>query len=136
MNSLWPTYFKLSILPLLLSAVYAFNVIVWGFHRDPYDYRWHLPAADAARGRKLLAEHGCIGCHVIPSVPGATGKVGPRLDRFQERVYIAGVIPNSGQNLAYWIQNPREVAPESAMPDLGVGERDARDMAAFLYSLR
>jgi cytochrome c1 len=33
-----------------------------------------------------------------------------------------------------WIRNPQHVSPGTAMPDLNVGERDARDITAFLYT--
>jgi cytochrome c1 len=33
-----------------------------------------------------------------------------------------------------WIRDPQHVAPGTAMPDLDVGARDARDIAAFLYT--
>jgi hypothetical protein len=35
-----------------------------------------------------------------------------------------------------WLRDPQEVNPRSAMPDLGVSERDARDIAAYLYTLK
>jgi cytochrome c1 len=118
----------------LVSAAVVFNIAVWGMHRYPKLPERHVPAAQAERGPRLVRDYGCIGCHTIPGVPHATGQVGPPLDRLSEQVYIAGRLPNSGQNLAWWIRNPREVDPRTAMPDLGVGERDARDIAAFLYS--
>ena len=136
MNVSWTMYLKLSALFFLLAGAALFNMLVWGLHRVPRQPDWQLPAAARERGRSLVQDYGCIGCHTIPGVPGATGKVGPRLDRFAERVYIAGVIPNSGQNLAYWIQHPEKVSPESAMPNLNVSATDARDIASFLYSLR
>jgi hypothetical protein len=33
-----------------------------------------------------------------------------------------------------WIRDPQHVAPGTAMPDLRVGEGDARDITAFLYT--
>jgi cytochrome c1 len=33
-----------------------------------------------------------------------------------------------------WIRDPQHVSPGTAMPDLGVGEGDARDITAFLYT--
>jgi cytochrome c1 len=136
MNVSWAMYAKLSLLFLVLAGAAGFNFAVWGLRREPQQLAWQVPASDPERGRSLVQKYGCVGCHTIPRVPNATGKVGPRLDRFQERVYIAGVIPNSGQNLTYWIQHPQKVSPESAMPDLRVTEQDARDIASFLYSLR
>jgi cytochrome c len=35
-----------------------------------------------------------------------------------------------------WLRQPQAVNPKSAMPDLGVSESDARDIAAFLSTLR
>lgn len=33
-----------------------------------------------------------------------------------------------------WIQKPHEIEPGTAMPDTGVGEAEARDLAAYLLS--
>jgi cytochrome c1 len=35
-----------------------------------------------------------------------------------------------------WIQHPREIERGTAMPEMGVTESDARDIAAYLYTLR
>jgi cytochrome c1 len=49
---------------------------------------------------------------------------------------VGGVLPNSPDNMVRWIRKPQKVSPLTAMPDLGVTERDARDMAAYLATLR
>jgi cytochrome c1 len=49
---------------------------------------------------------------------------------------IAGELPNSPDNLARWIQNPKSVEPGTAMPDLGLTTDQAQDVAAYLYTLR
>src|SRR4051794_37594224 len=59
---------------------------------------------DAARGRVLLHQYGCGACHHIPHVLDAIGTVGPPLDGMGERVYIAGLLPNTPDNLARWIR--------------------------------
>jgi cytochrome c1 len=51
------------------------------------------------------------------------------------RGYIAGHLPNNGPNLIRWIRDPQQVDPGNAMPDLGVGDVDARDIAAYLFTL-
>ncbi|HEY9088219.1 MAG TPA: c-type cytochrome [Anaerolineaceae bacterium] len=84
-------------------------------------------------GRVFMANYGCGSCHTIPGVPGADSKAGPPLDRFFERMYIAGRIDNTADNLIQWIMNPQEIDPGNAMPDLGVTEDEARSMAAYLY---
>jgi cytochrome c len=57
----------------------------------------------------------------------------PPLHRFYQRSFIAGRLPNTEDNLIRWIQDPQQVEPGTAMPDLGVTEDEARDIAAYLY---
>ena len=62
--------------------------------------------------------------------------VGPPLDRIASRSYLGGVLTNSPDNMIRWLQNPRAVDHLTAMPNLGVTEQDARDIAGYLYTLR
>jgi cytochrome c len=94
-----------------------------------------VPGGDARQGRQAVRTYGCGACHVIPGVTGATGLVGPPLNSFARRAYVAGNLPNTPPNLIRWIQTPQAVEPGTAMPNLGVGEADARDIAAYLYTL-
>lgn len=94
------------------------------------------PGGDAEKGRLLLRQFGCGACHRIPGVAAANGKSGPPLEGVGRRVYLGGVLPNSPANMARWIRDPREFAPQTAMPDLQVGEAQARDMAAYLQGLK
>lgn len=94
------------------------------------------PAGDPEAGAVLLAAHGCGSCHVIPGVVGADGTIGPPLDAFGSRAFIAGKLPNQLQNLTRWIRTPQSVEPGTAMPNLPVNEAEARAMAAYLYTLR
>ncbi len=94
-----------------------------------------LTGGSAQRGAHAIRRHGCGSCHTIGGVPGATALVGPRLDGLAGRSFIGGVLPNTGENLVRWIQDPRVIAPGTAMPDLGVSEGDARDIAAYIYTL-
>ena len=84
-------------------------------------------------GGRLLASYGCGSCHSIPGVPGADAMAAPPLRHFYERTYIAGRLPNTEENLIKWIQNPQQIDPGNAMPNLGVKEQEARAMAAYLY---
>lgn len=92
-------------------------------------------SGDVERGRLLLRQFGCGSCHTIPGVDAAQGRVGPPLARLKERVYLAGVLPNTRGNLARWIRHPQQVQPGTAMPDMQVSEPHARDIVAYLYSL-
>ena len=91
-----------------------------------------LPAPDRKRGRLALTQYACQSCHHIPGVTGPLTYVGPDLDGLAQRSFIAGKLPSSEENLVRWIRAPQAVKPGSAMPQLGVTERDARDMAAYL----
>ncbi|MFC7402812.1 c-type cytochrome [Citricoccus sp. GCM10030269] len=92
-----------------------------------------VPEGDAEAGRAAILQHGCASCHTIPGVESASESIGPDLTGFDEKTYIAGQLPNRPEELIRWIQNPQEISPGTAMPNLGVTEQDARDIAAFLY---
>jgi cytochrome c2 len=90
---------------------------------------------DARNGRELIHSYGCGACHTIPEVHNAHGKVGPPLTSFAQRSFIAGELPNTPENLTRWLINPKAVEPKTAMPKLGLQPQEARDVAAFLYTL-
>lgn len=92
--------------------------------------------ADADRGKVAIQQYACPTCHAIPGIVGASKPVGPPLDGMGKRGMLAGILPNTPENMVRWLREPQGVSPESAMPDLGVTERDARDIAAYLSTLR
>ncbi|WP_217352659.1 cytochrome c family protein [Sphingomonas sp. ID1715] len=94
-----------------------------------------LTGGDPARGWQLVQDYGCGGCHAIPDVPQAAGLVGPPLKGIAVRVYLAGRLVNTPDNMRAWIQHPHSVDPQTAMPELGVTAGQARDIAAYLYTL-
>jgi cytochrome c1 len=87
-------------------------------------------------GRQLIVKYRCGACHTIPGIYDANGNVGPPLIWFARRTYIGGELPNSPPNLVRWLLDPKSVEPGTAMPDLGLSEQDARDVAAYLYTLQ
>jgi cytochrome c len=91
---------------------------------------------DPARGKEMIRHYGCQACHSIPDVHDAVGTVGPPLDHLSKRVYLAGELPNTTENLMHWIQHPHDIHPNTAMPEMGVSDQDARDIAAYLYTLK
>lgn len=91
---------------------------------------------EATAGREAIRRYGCGACHQIPGVRGAQGLVGPPLEDFAQRKYIAGSLPNDPENLVLWIMDPQAVEPGTAMPNLLVTETDARNIAAYLAMLR
>lgn len=97
--------------------------------------RWQVDAADLERGRQLMSQFQCGSCHAVPGVPGG-GQRAPALERFGRRAYIAGQLPNSPEVLQRWLLDPPGLLPGTTMPRLGLSERDARDIAGYLLSLR
>src|SRR5215208_3817767 len=91
------------------------------------------PDDSVMEGRRLIASYGCGSCHSIPGVPGADATAAPPLNCFYERSYIAGRLPNTWENLTKWIQNPQLVEPGTAMPNVGVCQKEADNIAAYLY---
>ena len=106
------------------------------------DSRYHdealanMVGGNPDRGPALMRSYGCGTCHTVSGVVGANGLVGPPLNGLAQRGYIAGVLPNAPENLVRWIENPKAVDSLTAMPVLGVSPADARDIAAYLYTLR
>jgi cytochrome c2 len=118
------------------AAVLLFGAALAGCTGDRNDTpEIALAGADPSRAPALIRHYGCGTCHRIPGVAGARGGVGPPLEGFEGRAYVAGVLPNTPANLIHWLRHPQSVVPGNAMPEMGVTEQDARDLAAFLYSL-
>lgn len=92
-----------------------------------------VAGGQAARGRAAIERFGCAACHTIPGIASHGAQVGPPLVAMRERGYLAGVLPNTPQNMVRWLRHPTEVDSLTAMPDLGLTEAEAADIAAFLY---
>lgn len=93
-------------------------------------------AGEAGRGRVAMQQYACHSCHTIPGVIGADKVTCPPLSGIASRMYIAGALPNTPENMLRWIEHPQQVDPLTAMPDMRVKERDALDMVAYLYTLK
>ena len=104
--------------------------------RERVAYAISLTAGNPARAPALMRQYGCAGCHTIPGVAGAEGKIGPPLTGMASRMYVGGVALNTPDNLIRWIVNPKAIDPHTAMPAVGVTPDQARDIAAYLYTLR
>jgi cytochrome c len=87
-------------------------------------------------GASVIAQSGCGACHSVPGVPGARGRVGPSLDHIGTQTILVGTLPNTPANMLTWIRTPQSVRPGDAMPNMELSEHDARDVAAYLSTLR
>jgi cytochrome c1 len=94
-------------------------------------------ASDAQRrGADLIIASGCGTCHSIPGIAGARGNVGPPLDHIGTRVFIAGMLRNTPDNMVRWLRNPQAIIPGNAMPDMNLNEAQARDITTYLAGLQ
>jgi cytochrome c2 len=94
-----------------------------------------LEPGEPENGRAAILQYACISCHQVPGIVGPDVRVGPPLEGIADRQFIAGVLPNTPENMIRWIMRPQEVNPLTAMPDMGVSEAHARDIAAYLDSV-
>jgi putative membrane protein len=95
-----------------------------------------IAGGDPTKGAHEIERIGCGSCHTIPGVAGANGLVGPPLDDMGRRIYVAGLLRNTPENLARWIRDPQSIVPGNAMPDMGLSESQSRDIAAYLSTLK
>jgi cytochrome c len=107
---------------LIAERITARRVALTGYLGDP------------ERGRARFAAYGCPSCHETGGA--VAGRVGPPLNDIGARSYLAGRFPNIPGVMQQWIEHPQAMKPGTAMPDLGVGARDAGDIAAYLATLR
>ena len=89
------------------------------------------PHHDRAAVKALIASQ-CGGCHVVPGVKRAVGRVGPRLTDIAHQQLIAGRLPNSRANLALWITHAQEIDPGGAMPAIPLSAGQAAAVADYL----
>ncbi|HEX2723697.1 MAG TPA: cytochrome c oxidase assembly protein, partial [Gemmatimonadaceae bacterium] len=122
-----------AVLPAMLVIVMA---IFSGCSTNNAQSAAELTGGNPGHGHDAIRRYGCQSCHTIPGVTGAVALVGPNLDGVANRAYIAGVLTNTPQHMIEWIRNPPALDSKTAMPNLNVTEKDARDMAAYLYTLR
>jgi cytochrome c2 len=118
---------------IALSAALLAAVAVGGCTRSkarqPVD-------GDPKAGAVAITRHACGSCHKIPGVQASVGMVGPPLGGIAARLYIASHLTNTPDNMILWLRDPQAVFPGNAMPNMGLTDREARDVAAYLYTLR
>jgi cytochrome c2 len=121
-------------LVIIAAVIPAAAIATIDERTDIRDHAAAITGGDPKRGEAMFIAYGCGGCHGAKHVRKASGMVGPPLDGVAIRTVLAGRLANNPTNMQKWIRDPQQVSPGTAMPDLDVGEGDARDIAAFLYT--
>jgi cytochrome c2 len=91
---------------------------------------------DPNQGARLIASVGCANCHIIPGIRGARGLVGPPLDHMRNRIFIAGLLRNTPDNMVAWLSDPQAIVPGNAMPNMRLQSDQARAITNYLYTLK
>jgi len=94
-----------------------------------------LAGADAGEGLRLVRAHGCGACHAIPGVAWPGGRTGGSLAGVAARPMIAGRLPNQPAVMAAFVRDAPSLLPDTGMPPMRLSEAEARDIAAYLYTL-
>jgi cytochrome c2 len=107
--------------------------------------QWPAPAAagDAGRGKQLVDNIGCMGCHIaqdtIKDDKGAV-RVAKRDDFPLERHFgfnLTGIGTKTNPNWVFnWVKNPKAYDPHAPMPSLRLSDQEAADITAYLMSLQ
>ena len=119
--------------PAIVASCLLIQVACRG---DAYRAAAEATGGNPERGSDAIRRYGCDTCHTIPGIRGPVTHVGPPLTAVGLRTYLAGQLLNSPENMQNWIRHPRAIEPHTAMPETGVTPVDARDIAAYLYTLR
>lgn len=102
----------------------------------PPDRTPTLGDANAAKGRQLVADKGCVACHTFPDVKWPRGGLGPSLWDFGRQGLIAGRLPNQPGVLMQFVRNAPALVPGTAMPAISMTDEEARDVTAYLFTLK
>jgi cytochrome c len=119
-----------------LCGAVSLGVQRWQTQRTAEQTAHELTGGDARQGKSTFKRYRCGACHAIRASEGADGQVGPALNTVTARAFLAGEQPNDPAHMIAWIQHPQALRPGSGMPDLGLSDQEARDIAAYLYSLK
>lgn len=122
-----------ALLAMCLASVAILPACVGGKQTEGYAIH---TGGDVRRGAEVISQFRCGACHIIPGIENANGLVGPPLTMFGRRTFVGGEVPNTPENLVRWILSPQSIEAGTAMPQLGLTEQQARDAAAYLYTLR
>lgn len=117
------------------AAVSAVGLLGLAACADKAEAPRALAGADPAEGLRLIRSQGCGACHDIPGVAWPEGRTGGALAGVGARPMIAGRLPNQPAIMAAFVRDAPSLLPDTGMPPMPLSEAEARDIAAYLYTL-
>ncbi|HUP49569.1 MAG TPA: c-type cytochrome, partial [Thermoanaerobaculia bacterium] len=97
---------------------------------------------DAGRGKQIVENVGCLGCHIDTETvtENGTERKALRTDFPLERHFgfnLTGTGTKTNPGWLYnWVKNPKNYDPQAPMPDLRLSDQEAADVTAYLMSLQ
>lgn len=131
-DGLWSTVAYLKAMPFMTTAEHRQLDASMTTETCPAPIQ--APSYSRENTHIMFRQYACDNCHIIGGMVGPKTHVGPSLEKWRERKYIAGVLPNTHENLVRWIVAPQDVSAHTMMPDLDVLEVHAQYMARYLMT--
>jgi cytochrome c len=119
-----------------LTGAVAAGANYWRERQKQKEHAVAMTRGNPDKAKGHLAYYGCAACHAIPGMRVPGGLAAQPLSGISKRLYLGGAVPNNPENLVRWIVNPKQFTSQTAMPVTGISEREARDVAAYLYGLQ
>jgi len=121
--------------PQEAEAITAYLVRIGQDSARNWDYKFKYPGGgNPTRGKELVENIGCLGCHaigenkIVRETRGLSYDVAPELTKIGSKV--------NPQWLYDWLKNPRHYLPNTKMPSLRLTDQEASDIVAYLMTLR
>jgi mono/diheme cytochrome c family protein len=115
------------------EAITAYLVEVSG--RAPFPIAHGASAGgNAAKGKELVESVGCLACHSIGEQTKVRDLRGSSYDMAPELTRVGSKVTPDW--MFEWVRNPRHYNPTTKMPNLRLTEGEARDVTAYLSTMK
>jgi mono/diheme cytochrome c family protein len=116
---------------LNMAEVNAMAEYVWD-KSQPYNPNEKYTGGDPAKGKELISQVGCMGCHGVDGLEDNSKKV---------KAYAGPWLSNLGSKvqpdwLVSWLKKPWHYQEDTIMPSMRLSNQEANDIAAYLLGFR
>jgi cytochrome c oxidase subunit II len=96
-----------------------------------------VATSDLAKQGEEIFKQSCISCHAVDANGPATG-IAPNLSNFGDRDTVAGILPNTDENVKNWLKDPESVKPGNKMTDKydALADHELNALAEYLKGLK
>lgn len=118
---------------LARNNVEAHGIVAYLFKvSEPIKYPRIDISGDPKRGEDLVKNIGCLACHTVDP--------NEKLDITDHRSFGPNLAKTGSKTnavwLYHWLKDPKHYFPQTFMPNLRLSDQEARDITAYLMSLR